>query len=457
MGKHESFFKKKKQFACFIFFIEYFIGMKAILSQLIDDFHERELPILSLRDLELPSLPGKADVIIGMRRAGKTCFCFQRMKQLMDSGVSKEQIMYLNLEDDRLLDFCVKDFQAILDVYFSRFPENRDVKCHFFFDGIQCVAKWELFIGRLLDTENIQVYLTGSSSKLLSKGIATSLRGRSISTEIFPFSFAEYIRHNGFFEFVPEHFGSRTVSVLRKAAAAYLETGGFPEVQGIEVNLRTEILQGYIDSVLLKDIVERHNVGNVVALKHLVGSVMVSPCSKFSVNKFYNTLKSMSIKCAKNNLYEYLDYLTDAYLFCRVPLHTRSETARMVNPQKLYVVDTGLLNAMTFRNARDQGHLLGNTVFMHLRRKGFSIEYVRTEKGYETDFLARHPISGEVSLIQVCWDMSDKKTFDRELRGLKNSMAELGMATGAIVAYDEEKVLDEGINVVPLWKWLLRF
>jgi hypothetical protein len=429
--------------------------MRTIISQLIDDFHERKLPVLSLRNREFPELANKADVIIGMRRTGKTFFCFQRMKQLLSYGIPMNQILYLNFEDDRLLDFSVKDFQTVLDVYFSKFPENRDVKSHFFFDEIQCIDKWEVFIRRLLDTENVQTYLTGSSSKLLSKEIATSLRGRTISTEIFSFSFKEFLKHHDLFEAAPECFGAKAASVLRKAAANYLEVGGFPEVQNIDKNLRTEILQGYIDSVLLKDVVERHKVSNIVALKHLVNSIMNSPCSQFSVNKFYNTLKSMSIKCTKNNLYEYLDHLLDAYLFYRVPLHTRSEKVRMVNPPKIYAIDTGLLKAMTFRNSLDQGHLLENMVFMHLRRNGFDVEYVNTEKGYETDFFARNPITGEVSLIQVCWDMSNEKTFARELRGLKSAMAELDIDKGVIVTWDEEKELDNGIKIISAWKWLL--
>ncbi len=429
--------------------------MKEIISQLIDDFHEREIPLLSARDRKSPELPNKADVIIGMRRTGKTYFCFQRMKGLLAAEIPKHQILYLNFEDDRLLDFSVRDFQTILDVYFGKYPFNRDVRCNFFFDEIQRVDQWEMFIRRLLDTENVQIHLTGSSSKLLSKEIATSLRGRSITTEIFPFSFAEFIKHHGLFETVPERFSSRTVSILRKAANDYLEIGGFPEIQGVDKHIRTEVLQGYIDSVLLKDVVERHNVSNIVAIKHLVNSVLNSPCSQFSVNKFYNTLRSMSITCTKNSLYEYLDHLVDAYLFYRVPLHTRSERARMVNPPKIYVVDTGLLNAMTLRNTRDHGHIMENAVFIGLRSNGYEVEYVKTENGYEVDFLARHPISGEVSLLQVCWDISNPETFTRELRGLRCAMGELGINKGIIVSRDDEKELEDGIGIIPLWKCLL--
>jgi len=431
--------------------------MKNIISQLVDDFHERTLPELVTRNKEFPQVAGKADVVIGMRRSGKTWFCYQKIKELIASDIKKERILYLNFEDDRLLEFKVDHFQEILDVYFAKYPDHRKVRCYFFFDEIQRIDFWEMFIRRLIDTEDVQVFLTGSSSKLLGSEIATSLRGRSLPIEIFPFSFEEFLKFHGIFPARPETFGANTVSLLRKAVKDYLERGGFPEIQKLDRDLRVEILQGYIDSVLLKDILERHKVSNIQALKHLVRHVMNSSGGRFSVNKFFNTMKSMSIKCTKNSLYEYLDHLTDAYLFYKVPIHSRSEKSRLINPAKIYTIDTGLLNAMTFRNSYDYGHLLETMVFMHLRRGGYDVEYVTTKDGRETDFFARHKISAEAQLIQVCWEMSDKKTFERELRGLKSAMDELSISTGTIVTWDDETVIeDKKINVIPIWKWLIQ-
>ena len=429
--------------------------MKNVISQLIDDFHERNFPELVTRNKEFSEVRGKADVVIGMRRAGKTWFCYQKIKELIASGIKKEKILYLNFEDDRLLEFAVNHFQEILDVYFGKYPEHRSDRCFFFFDEIQRIDQWELFIRRLLDTENLQIFITGSSSKLLGSEIATSLRGRSLAVEIFPFSFEEFLKFHMLFQDLPKTFGANTASVLRKAAKDYLEVGGFPEVQNLERNLRIEVLQGYIDSVLLKDIIERHKVSNVLVLKHLVRHVMNSAGGQFSVNKFFNTMQSMAIKSTKNSLYEYLDHLTDAFLFYKVPIHSRSEKSRLINPAKIYTIDTGLLNAMGFRNSYNYGRLLETMVFMHLRRGGHDVEYVTTKDGYEADFLARHRISGETQLIQVCWEMSDKKTFERELRGLKSAMDDLSLSTGTIVTWDDETVIDNKIKVIPVWKWLL--
>ncbi len=429
--------------------------MKTVLTHIIDDFYERKLPTLVKRDKQFPRMVGKANVAMGMRRTGKTYFCYQHIHDLLEAGTPMHEMVYLNFEDDRLLQFSVEHFQMILDVYYGKFPNNRETVCHFFFDEIQRIEQWEVFIRRLLDTENVQIYLTGSSSKLLSSEIATSLRGRSLTTEIFPFSFSEFLRAHELFGELPQQFGAKTTSKLRYAIKEYLERGGFPEVKGIEPSLHSEILQGYIDSVILKDIIERHRVGNVLALKHLVHHIMHAPGGQFSVNKFYNTLKSMGIKCTKNSLYEYLDHLIDAYLFYRVPIHSRSEKSRRLNPAKIYVIDTGLLNAMTFRNAANHGILLENLVFMQLRRQGHIIEYVHPKSGGETDFFVRHPSSGKASLIQVCWDMSDQQTFQRELRGLQNAMEEFSIETGTIVTWDDEGMLAGHINIVPVWKWLL--
>ncbi len=429
--------------------------MKTIISQLIDDFQERSLPTPVSRTNLFFEIKGKADVVIGMRRSGKTWFCFQKINQLLQKKISRNQILYLNFEDERLLGFTVGNFQEILDMYYGKFPENKNKTCYFFLDELQRIDQWEMFIRRLLDSENIQIFITGSSSKLLSTEIATSLRGRSLTTEIFPFSFQEFLRYHGLFTDKPGSFGSKTAAILRKAVKEYSQNGGFPEVQNIDPNIKTEILQGYIDTVLLKDVIERHGVNNITAMKHLVRTLMSSSGKKFSTNKFYNTLKSMSVKCTKNNLYNYLDHLTDAFVFYRVPIHSRSEKSRMINPVKIYTIDTGLKNAMIFQNSSDFGPLLENMVFLHLRRNNYQIEYVNTRKGFETDFFARNPITNEIKLIQVCWQLSEQKTFDREYRGLQSAMEEFSIPSGTIITWDDEAQLANNINAIPIWKWLL--
>jgi len=430
--------------------------MKSILSQIIDDFQEREIPELVKRTKEFPEIEGKADVVIGMRRSGKTYFCFQKIRSLLSEGIPKSHILHINFEDDRLLSFTVSDFQLILEVYHAKFPGTHNNRTYFFFDEIQRIENWEIFIRRLIDTEKNRVYITGSSSKLLSTEIATGLRGRSLTTEIFPFNFIEFLKYHKIFNSPPTSFSSNTSSLLRKAFSDYFDKGGFPEIQNIDRNYKIEILQGYINSVLLKDIIERYSVSNILVLKHLVRIIIASTGQQFSVNKFFNTMKSMSIKCTKNTLYKYLDYLVDAYLFYPVPIHTRSEKVRMVNPPKIYTIDTGLINAMSFRNSRNRGYLLENMVFMYLRQKRYTIEFVRTKDNFETDFYAKHPVTGNILLVQVCFDLTEEKTFNREIRGLRSAMTELSIEKGTIITWDDEKTIDKNIKVIPAWKWMLR-
>ncbi|HEB86643.1 MAG TPA: ATP-binding protein, partial [Gammaproteobacteria bacterium] len=169
--------------------------MNTLFEQLIADFHERNLPELTQRAVDLPALAGKIDAIIGMRRTGKTWFLFQVMKQYLEQGIAKESMLYINFDDERLFPLTAQELGGISEAYYRLYPQNRGQRCYFFFDEIQNVSGWENYLRRLVDTENVQIAVTGSSARLLSHEIATSLRGRSISTEMFPFSFKEVLQH----------------------------------------------------------------------------------------------------------------------------------------------------------------------------------------------------------------------------------------------------------------------
>jgi hypothetical protein len=173
------------------------ISLEELIDRLIADFQERDLPRVTPRDLSLPGLPSKADVVVGMRRSGKTYFLYQQIESQLANGTDRSRLLYLNFEDERLLPLSAADLSRIPEAFYRRIPANREQLCWFYFDEIQNVPGWETFIRRLLDTEKVALILTGSSARLLSREIATSLRGRSLSTEILPFSFAESLRHEG--------------------------------------------------------------------------------------------------------------------------------------------------------------------------------------------------------------------------------------------------------------------
>jgi predicted AAA+ superfamily ATPase len=429
--------------------------MKNVLDLLIDDFHERALPDLMPRHQAISWMPGKANVVIGMRRAGKTWFCYQKMKELLAEGIEKERFLYLNFEDERLLPFSTKDFQLILETYYRKFPGFKNKKCYLFLDEMQRIEGWEKFVRRVLDTEEMGVCITGSSSKLLSSEIATALRGRSLTAEIFPFSFSEFLNfHRGPFR-PAQRFGSRNRAVAQNMFSRYLQIGGFPEVQTLEDEPRRQVLRNYLDVVILRDVVERYSVSNTAALRALIRHIMSAPATRFSINKFYNSLKSLGMAGSKNNLYDFLEYLSDAFLVYPVPIHARSERVRRVNPQKIYVIDPGLLGAMSFRMTGDQGAILENLVFLHFRRRGVHLEYYLTGDGIEIDFVVAPDVQKERQLIQVCWDISNPETKRREVTALLKGMKELGLKRGTIVTWLDEDLSDERVQILPAWKWLL--
>ena len=433
--------------------------MKEVLRQLIVDFHGGAEPPICRRDIEIPSFSPrirKASVFIGMRRCGKTWLMYQHMRELARAGVPREKLLHLNFEDDRLIPFSHKHFQSILDAYFELYPQFAgDNDIHFFFDEIHEIRGWEKFVRRVLDKERAAVYLTGSSSKMLSKEIATSLRGRTISTEVFPFSFREYLRSKGSMpgKTMTTKERNKTVGLFRD----FLLYGGFPERIGSETTVFSKLLQGYLDVVIYRDVVERHRVSNPHIVRELLAFCIQNCADLVSVLNIYNRFKSLGRSVSKNMLYEYMSYLEDAYCIYMVPIFTFSHAKKAVNPKKLYAVDQGLITACSVKPRFEEAMRFENTVFAALRRRTEHIAYYKTRTGKEVDFVVGDP-GGTTHLIQACQTLSHPSTRKRELTALLEAMEELDIDNGTILTLDEtETVVEAGrtIAVQPLWEWLL--
>lgn len=421
-----------------------------LFDEIVADAHQRPLPQLTARDAVLPWLPRKVDALVGMRRAGKTWRLFQQMQQLVEAGTPREALLYINFEDERLGDLTATELSRLVEAHYRRFPELRGMPGAFMFDEIQLVTGWERFVRRLVDTDPSHVCVTGSSAKLLSREIATSLRGRSIATEIFPFSFAEVLAHRGIA--LAKRPSARERSKLEHAFRAYATRGGFPEVQELDEPTRVRVLQDYLDVAILRDLIERHAISNAPALRRFVRQLMNTPAGSFSVHKVYADLKSQGLTVSKDSLYAWLDHVQDAYVFFAIPIHATSERVRQSNPRKTYAVDAGLVTACARRGSADTGHLLETTVFLELRRRTSEIAYLRTRSGFEVDF-----VTGD-DLVQVCASLDDPATRERELRALREAMSELGLRDATIVTLDQEEELEvaEGsIRIEPMWRWAL--
>ncbi len=436
--------------------------MRSVIRQKLADSFVLELPELTRRDARVPSVPGRAHAVIGIRRAGKSCFLKQCLRDRAGTGVPRDALVYFSFEDERLAGMQAEQLSWVLEEYFLARPQFRDRReVTFCFDEIQGVPGWETFIRRILDSEKMEIFVSGSSARMLSREIATAMRGRATETVIFPFGFREYLRHHGLEApdnpaFVPKAQRSQ----LENAFGAYVEAGGFPEAQGLEPRDRFSLLQSYVDTVIFRDVVERHRVTNVEALRRLVRQLLACPAGGFSVHKFSNDLRSQGVAAGKNALHEMLSWLEDSFLIRLVPIDTPSERKRQVNPRKVYPVDPGLIPAFDRSGQPNTGHALETAVMVELERRSCRAAYVKHKAGYEVDFLATDP-EGKRTYIQVCSDVSRAETRQREIRALAETLSSRPQASHLLLTMTTTDVLicqkevPAGIAVKTAWEWLL--
>lgn len=431
--------------------------IKNILTSIILDFQEARLETGVPRRLQMESVRGKASVCIGVRRSGKSTYLYQVIERLLSSGVHRQNILYLNFFDDRLHSLRNGGgLGQITEAYFSLYPEKKDVETVYcFFDEIQEIPDWESFVDRLMRTEKCEVYLTGSSARVLSKEIATQMRGRALSWEIFPFSFREFLDS----KYLESHgpLSTKKRLLVQKAFEEYWETGGFPEVVGLNRSLRIKIHQEYFHAILFRDLVERYDVSHPKAVTDLAHWLMDNTASLYSVNNLTGYLKSLGHKVPKASVSAYLEWFEDAYFLFSVRIFDASLARSNTNPKKIYCVDHALVMSVSSGVLVNSGHLLENLAFTALRRVSPKIYYYKTKAGREIDFIV--PMhGGKKLLVQVCESLADSRSRQREISALNEAMMELSVKTGIIVTRDEDERLETEagtIDVVPMWRFML--
>ncbi|OQX05883.1 MAG: AAA family ATPase [Desulfobulbaceae bacterium A2] len=430
--------------------------MLETIKSIILDFHESSLETGVPRRVRIEAVPGKATVCIGVRRGGKSTYLFQRIQRLVEKGVPRQNILYLNFFDDRLHALRQDNIGLVIEAYYALFPEkknNETVYC--FLDEIQDVPGWEPFVDRLLRTERCEVYLTGSSAGMLSGEIATQMRGRALTWEMFPFSFREFLAWQGIAADGP--LSTKGQLLVRKAFEDYLGCGGFPEVVGLPRHLRIKTHQEYFHTILFRDLIERHDIAHPKALTDLAHRLMDTVASQYSVNSLTGHLKALGHKAPKAAVSEYLQWFEDAYFLFTVRLFDASLARREVNPKRVYCIDHALVASVASGILVNSGHLLENLVFTALRRLFLEICYYKTRTGREVDFVV--PVRGRPPLlVQVCETLAEPRTRKREITALQEAMAELGQTSGTIVTKHEEERIEAGngtIQVLPAWRFLL--
>lgn len=396
--------------------------------------------------------PRKALAVIGVRRCGKSTFLRQIWEELLEKGKAKpHQLVYVNFFDERLYDLKAVDLGLLLEAVDELNPQrNSRETLYFFLDEIQTVQGWERFVDRLIRTENSQVILSGSSASLLSREISSAMRGRSLSVEMFPFSWGETIKAEGW---VSGPRSAKDRARLLARCRAYLQNGGFPETRQMDPFSRRRVLQEYLDVVVLKDVIERHNPRDPAGLLYLARMLMNQIGSFYTINKLTERLHSVGHKITKAEVSQFIEWFHDSYLLFSVPLYTNAISRQWVNPRKLYCVDSGLVNHVNRGTEENLGHLLENTVFMELRRHSQRLYYFRDASQREVDFVCPHP-GGSLRLIQVCSSLKKPEVRDREILALHSAMATLKQKEGWLVTLEESEELRHSrraVHILPAW------
>ncbi len=416
---------------------------KEIFKLIIAAFHKKHLPSFKPRELETPEIK-KVISITGSRRSGKTYYFYQKISELLNK-TAKDRIVYINLSDERLYPLKLNDLQYILEAYYELYPQNKNKKIFLFLDEVQEVGGWERFIRRIYDTENVDIFITGSSSKLLHKEIHTSLRGRTLNYTMFPLSFKEFLEFNDVtleknFQYSDQRYA------IKKFLNEYLNNGGFPEVTINEQ--KRELLENYMELIIYKDIIERYKIRNLALIKNLMKYLLTNVSSPFTVNSYHKALsKEMAIK--QETISEYLAYLEDAYVIFTVNLFSYSLKQQQANPRKIYCIDNGLRNVVSFKFSKDEGRLAENMVFVELKRRDKEI-YYWIGRG-EVDFVVKER-DNSLTAINVSYT---NKIEEREINALMDFKKEFKKTKNLIILTKDLEKKEKGITFIPLWKWLL--
>lgn len=416
--------------------------------------NELPFPVLD-REMELPVNSGQMITVAGVRRCGKSSMMKIVANRLMASGIDRNHILWINFDDERLDGMASDELDLVIQAYREMFPDINLKDVYIFFDEIQMVDKWELFVLRLYKSYCQNIYVSGSNAKMLSSQIATALRGWPIEYEAFPLSFGEYLRFKNI-EVSP--FSEQGRAVMMAKCREYLHASAFPEIVMMEEeSLKMRKVQSYFNTMLFRDLVEHYHLSSPEVIKYFLKRLMLNITKPTSINSIFNDLKSQGKKIDKNRLYDLADMACETFMFFRLNCWSASLIKESSRLPKYYCIDNGMRNAIILPQSDDDGKLLENAVFLHLRRHLSPMQKITYfNEDVECDFVVQCEEHIE-QLIQVCWSIAEPSTRSRELRGLKTAADVTGCRNCIIVTLDEEESIEADgldIEVVPAWKWL---
>ena len=422
--------------------------------QSIIALHQEELPLmLNERETKLPVDGGRIVTVTGIRRCGKSSLLGLVMNRLIENGISRQQILCIGFDDERFLSISAENLDEILQAYREMFPNQPLKDVYMFFDEIQLVEGWELFVLRVYKTYCKNIYITGSTAKMLSEEMASALRGWPDEYREYPLSFNEYLSFRGI---NANRFTEEGRAILADNFRSYCKEGGFPQVVLTEgISRKTKLLQSYFNTMLFRDMIEHYHIGaSSVIVRYFLKRVMNNLTKPTSVNNIYNELKSQGMKVSKDSLYAWLEYACNIYMFRRVPKYTKSLVKESMSPSKYYMTDIGLRNAVLLSQSEDEGKALENIVYMMLERslKGDDRVFYFSE-AKECDFIIQRGDQIE-ELVQVCWEL-EETNIEREVGGILAASAVTDCRTCKIITFNQQRTIQRGelrIEVLPIWR-----
>lgn len=390
-------------------------------------------------------------VLQGVRRSGKSTILFQLMEALLVRGVAPREILYINFEEPLFFD---QRQTGILEQLYTLYRErvNPQGPAWVFLDEVQEISGWEKWARARTDLREVKLFVTGSSSSLLASEYGTLLTGRHLSFTVYPLSFREFLRVRGLAGPWDEVSLAARKALIRNLLREYLQFGGFPEVVLRErEDLKERLLKQYFEDILYRDIVGRYQVRDVATLKNIALLYMTGIAAPSSYNRIKNAL-DVPLDVVRS----YSGYLAESFLVREVLKHSFKVKEQLRNPKKVYAIDPGIRNAVSYRFSEDLGRLAENVVYLSLLRQEREV-YYHKERG-EVDFLVREGMR-TAALVQVCVAGEGEGAWGRELQALEEAMVSLGLQEGLLITDDreEEITLETGVvRAVPLWKWLVR-
>jgi predicted AAA+ superfamily ATPase len=419
---------------------------KQLLKQILrDNQQEVERYVVEPRDLKLEGFPCR--VLVGVRRAGKSYMLYHAIQQLLAQGHKWDEMLYLNFEDERLENFDTDDFNHLLECHQEMYGKHPML----FLDEIQNIDSWHKFARRMADSQYI-IYITGSNAKMLSGEINTTLGGRFLIAEVYPYSFKEFLAVHQVPTGELDLLSTEGRASVIRCFEEYLHHGGLPAAALLPA--KRNYLSSVYQKIYMGDIIARNKITNVAGIRVLVRKMAESVCRPISYNRINNLLSSVGGKLSLATTIKYVEYCEDAWLLLRVRNYS-SALADKESNCKYYFIDTGILGLFLIDK---DAMLLENLVALQLfRTYGHDPENERVFFYYDNFEIDFYVPDAELA-IQVSYSLHEEDTRKRETEALRKLPHRLPCSRRIILTYDEEETITDQhgtIEVIPVWKWLL--